>query len=95
MSKILQKICYTNDTNCEFRSNVMKKKIMNTKYVLNEYFCYDFNIRVFVLCCTNCVMTFFVKFVNYRANNNMIVNVKQFRNKINRYIDSTLQNYDQ
>ena len=53
------------------------------------------HIRVFVFCYTKCVMTFFVKFVNYRANDVMIVNVKQFRNEIYRYIDSTLQKYNQ
>ena len=56
---------------------------MNTKHVLNEYFCCDFNIRVFVFRCTKCIMTFFIKFVDYRANDIMIVNVKQFRDEIN------------
>ena len=37
-----------------------KKKIVNTKNVLNEYFRCDFNIRVLIFCCAKYIMTFFV-----------------------------------
>ena len=64
---------------------------MRTKYVIDKYFDCDFRICIFVVDDTKHVMTFFIKFVNYRANNVVIVNVEQFDNKIHEYVDSTLK----
>ena len=64
---------------------------MCTKYVIDEYFNCNFNINIFVVDDTKHVMTFFVKFVNYRVYNIMIVNVEQFDNKIHCY-DTKLYN---
>ena len=55
---------------------------MCTKYVIDEYFDRDFSIDIFVVDDTKHVMTFFAKFVNYRAYDIMIVNVEQFDNEI-------------
>ena len=46
------------------------------KYVINEYFDRDFNIDIFVVDRIKYVMTFFIKFVNYRANDVVIVNIE-------------------
>ena len=68
---------------------------MCTKYVIDEYFDRNFNIDIFVVDDTKHVMTFFAKFVNYRAYDIMIVNVEQLDDEIHWYVDSTLQKYDQ
>ena len=63
---------------------------MRTKYVINEYFDRDFNIDILVVDRTKYVMTFFIKFVNYRVNDVVIVSIEQFDNEIYWNVDSTL-----
>ena len=55
---------------------------MRTKYVINENLDRDFNIDIFVVNRTEYVMTFFIKFVNYRAYDVVIVSIEQFDDEI-------------
>ena len=68
---------------------------MCTKHVIDKYFDCNFRIDIFVVDDAKHVMTFFIKFVNYRANDVVNVNIEQFDNKIYEYVDLTLQKNDQ
>ena len=68
---------------------------MRTKHVIDKYFNRDFCICIFIVDDAKHVMTFFIKFVDYRANDVVIVNVEQLDNKIHKYVDLTLQKNDQ
>ena len=63
---------------------------MRTKHVINEYLDRDLNIDILVVDRTEYVMTFFTKFVNYRANDVVIVSIEQFDDEIYWNVDSTL-----
>ena len=66
--------------------NYWRKKIMNSKDVLNENFDNDFDERVFIFNNTKSIMTFFRKFINYDANRVVIVKIEKISDEIHEYV---------
>ena len=66
--------------------NYWRKKIMNSKDVLNENFDNDFDERVFIFSNTESIMTLFRKFINYNANRVVIVKIEKINNEIHEYV---------
>ena len=63
---------------------------MRTKHVVNEYLDRDLSIDILVVDRTEYVMTFLTKYVNYRANDVVIVSIEQLDDEIYWNVDSTL-----
>ena len=58
ISRILQNVCQTNDMNWNFRFDIIKKKFMCTKHVIDKYFNYNFRNYIFVVNDAKHVITF-------------------------------------
>ena len=59
---------------------------MNSKNVLNKDFNNSFDKRVFVFNCTENVITFFRKLINYNINCVVIMRIEKIDNKIYKYV---------
>ena len=73
--------------------NYWRKKIMNSKNVLNENFDNDFDERVFIFNSTKSIMTLFRKFINYDTNRVVIVKIEKINNEIHEYVLSSFDEH--